>query len=249
LFLGLAALAISFSSALAPAQSPTDPSMQSSMRHRGGHGKSSTDRTDAPHHVYDTTGVSIADRPPHGGQISRDMIYYFEVVYQPRETHLYIYGPSEEPLPCQTVQGELTLKPHYLEQTFRCALKFVEPAPGEQPNHLVAATDVSGVPDGEMTVSCQLRNLFLPQRPQATFTQTFAISKPPLVVAVVPLTDDDRPAIERQQFCPVTGARLGSMGPPVKVLIGQQPLYLASQTCVVKVQQDPERFLAPAAQR
>ena len=30
------------------------------------------------------------------------------------------------------------------------------------------------------------------------------------------------------------------MGPPVKVLIGQQPVYLASPACVVKVQQEPE---------
>lgn len=246
----LATFVVFLSSAVAPAQSPTDPSMQSPMRHRGGHGKSNSDRADAnAHHVYDTTGVSIVDRPPHGGQITRDMIYYFEVVYQPRETHLYIYGPSEEPLPSQTVQGEVALKPHYLEQTFRCSLKFVEPAPGEYPNHLVAATNVSGVPDGEMTVNFQLRNLFLPQRKQSSFTQNFAISKPPLVVSVVPLTDDDRPAIEHQQVCPVTGARLGAMGPPVKVLIGQQPLYLASQACVVKVQQEPEKYLAPAVQR
>ena len=87
----------------------------------------------ANHGPYDTTGVSIVDRPPHGGQISRDMIYYFEVVYQPRETHVYIYGPSEEPLPSQTVQGEVAMKPHYLDQTFRCSLKFVEPAPANTP--------------------------------------------------------------------------------------------------------------------
>lgn len=239
----LATFAIALSSAMAPAQSI------SPMRHGGGHGKPAPDRDgNIKHGPFDTSGVSIVDRPPHGGQITRDLIYYFEVVYQPRETHLYIYGPTEEPLPSQAVQGEIVMKPHYLDQTFRCALKYVEPPPGQHPNHLVAATEVSGVPDGEMTVTFQLQNLFLPQRTQTAFTQTFALTRLPPPVTVVEITEADRPGIERQQVCPVTGARLGSMGPPVKVLIGQQPLYVCCQACVAKIQQEPEKYLPATVQ-
>jgi YHS domain-containing protein len=37
-----------------------------------------------------------------------------------------------------------------------------------------------------------------------------------------------------QEICPVSGSRLGSMGPPVKVQIGQQHAWLCCQSCVGK---------------
>lgn len=49
------------------------------------------------------------------------------------------------------------------------------------------------------------------------------------------------------QVCPVTGAALDSMGGPVKVLVGGQPLCLCSKGCLGKVQSAPEAYLARAA--
>jgi hypothetical protein len=200
-------------------------------------------RPRAPHGPYDASGVSIVDRPPHGGQISKDLFYYFEVVYQPQATRVYIYGPAEEPLPAQAVRGQVVMKPHYLDKPFPCALQFAAPAAGEDANQLVAAVDVRGVPDGELTATFQLDNLFLKPQPQSTFTQTFALTKPPPQVVVAALTEADRPDLERQQLCPVTGARLSIMSHPVKVLIDGQPVYLCCENCIAKVQQNPRAYV------
>jgi hypothetical protein len=214
----------------------------------GGYGRRSArpdpdKRPRGPHGPYDASGVSIVDRPPHGGQVSKDLLYYFEVVYEPQITHVYIYGPSEEPLPAQAVRGQVVMKPHYLDKSFPCALRFAPPAAGEEANQMVAAVNVRGVPDGEMTATFQLDNLFLKPQPQSTFTQTFVLAKPPPQVIVAVLTEADRPEMERQQVCPVTGARLSIMSHPVKVLLDGQPVYLCCENCIAKVQQNPRAYL------
>lgn len=210
--------------------------------HEGHSSHAGHDDTHSNHGPYQTAGVSIVERPPHGGQVYHNFLYYFEVVYEPRETHVYLYGPGQEPLPSQNVRGQVAMQPHYAQQAFRFSLTF---AAGQHPNHLVALVDVSGVPEGQMTVTFTFDNLPFQQQPEATFSQTFVLTQArPQVLAAV-LTEADRPGIERQQVCPVTRAELGSMGPPVKLLIGDLPLYLCCQACVAKVQQNPQSYLPP----
>jgi hypothetical protein len=47
------------------------------------------------------------------------------------------------------------------------------------------------------------------------------------------LPREDRPLAEAQKYCPVTGERLGdpAMGVPVKVLVGEQPVFLCCKAC------------------
>jgi YHS domain-containing protein len=177
--------------------------------------------------------------------------YFFEVVYQPRETHVYVYRPLQEPLPAQDVRGEVAMQPHYTREAFRFPLRFVPPsAEAPEENHLVAAADVSQVPDGEMTVTLTLDNLPLREEPQVTFRQTFALTRPPPRVTVAPLTEADWQGVDRQQVCPVTGARLGSMGTPLKLLLNDQAVYLCCEGCVAKVRENPlAYFRRPAAAR
>ncbi len=200
----------------------------------------------ARHEDEDNRGglLPFFERPPHGGQVTVQLPYYFEVVYQPRETHVYIYRPLEEPLAARDVVGELAMQPHYSPDTFRFPLAFVPPsASSPEENHLVAATDVRQVPDGQMTVTFKLDNLPLPEQPQIVFRQTFAITRPVSRVVVAALTQADTPGVDRQQVCPVTGASLGSMGPPVKVLLDDEPLFLCCRACVSKVEQNPQVYL------
>ncbi len=49
-----------------------------------------------------------------------------------------------------------------------------------------------------------------------------------------------------QQFCPVTGAKLGSMGEPVPVVIGGQSIYVCCAGCVEKVKQTRENICTQA---
>lgn len=207
---------------------------------RGGRpGKDQVERR-AKGDSYATSGVSIFERPPHGGQVISQLPYIFEVVYQPRETHLFLYDSLQQPLTAEGVQAEILMQPHYAQQSLRFPLRFVAPAPGTpEPNHLSTAVDVSHVPDGQMTVTFRLDGLPDHQQPRVAFTHLFALTRPLPQVVVVPVTEADRGGIERQQTCPVEGAKLGSNGVPVKVLLNDQPLYLCCQGCVAKVRERP----------
>ena len=135
------------------------------------------------------------------------------------------------------------------QQVFRYPLGYVAPPAGSgEQDYLAAAVDLTHVRDGDMRVTLNLENLPLPHRPKVAFTQTFAISKEKLPVTVAALSEGDRAGIARQQICPVTGAQLGRMGDPVKVLVGNQPLYLCCQGCLSKVQSDPEVYLRKTGQ-
>jgi hypothetical protein len=73
-----------------------------------------------------------------------------------------------------------------------------------------------------------------------------AVSKPKPRVTVVAIGEADKAGVARQKVCPVTGAALGSMGAPVKVLVGDQPLYLCCKGCVGEVKKSPDKYLAKA---
>jgi hypothetical protein len=70
----------------------------------------------------------------------------------------------------------------------------------------------------------------------------------PLPVTLATIDESDKTGIADQKVCPVTEAQLGSMGDPVKVLVGKQPLYLCCQGCVAKVKNAPESYLAKVGQ-
>lgn len=224
---------------------------QAQACHGGGHADHAqpshrdSPRTHAEHGPCLIGGPSIDERPPHGGQVSKDFLYFFEVVYEPNQTHVYIYGPAQEPLPSGKVRGEVLMRPNYSDQTSRFPLKFRPPAAGSgDQNHLAATVDVSRVRDGDMTVAFRFESLPLRPQPKATFTQTFTLATRPQQVTVAMLTEADRDGLDRQEVCPVTKARLGSMGTPIKVLVGQQPLYLCCRGCVSKVEERPEAYLS-----
>lgn len=47
--------------------------------------------------------------------------------------------------------------------------------------------------------------------------------------------------------CPVTGAKLGSMGPPVRVSVGGRTVWLCCAGCEAKLRQNPRLYLGPEA--
>ena len=46
-----------------------------------------------------------------------------------------------------------------------------------------------------------------------------------------------------QKTCPVTGEKLGSMGPALPVTVQGQTIYVCCPGCVAKVQRDPDAYL------
>ncbi len=57
-------------------------------------------------------------------------------------------------------------------------------------------------------------------------------------------TDADQPAIDRQKVCPVMDEPLGGMGPPIKVIMGDQVVFLCCRGCIKKLKADPVKYLA-----
>lgn len=63
-------------------------------------------------------------------------------------------------------------------------------------------------------------------------------------VLVSTATAADAALIAKQGKCPVMDESLGSMGTPIKVMVGDKPIYLCCKGCVKKIQAEPAKYLA-----
>ena len=59
------------------------------------------------------------------------------------------------------------------------------------------------------------------------------------------LSAEDQALVAAQEFCAIsTGERLGAMGPPVKIIIKGQPVFLCCGGCEKSALRNPEKTLA-----
>jgi outer membrane murein-binding lipoprotein Lpp len=81
-------------------------------------------------------------------------------------------------------------------------------------------------------------------KPQAVTPQ--ASTKPDDVAAErAKLSPDDRALVEAQEWCAIsTDERLGSMGPPLKLDIKGQTVFICCKGCKKKAEDNPDRTLA-----
>jgi len=62
------------------------------------------------------------------------------------------------------------------------------------------------------------------------------------------LSPEDRTLVDAQEWCVIsTDERLGGMGPPVKLDIEGQPVFICCKGCKAKAEVDPGRTLATLA--
>jgi YHS domain-containing protein len=216
-------------------------------QHGGSH--ADHDPGSAGHQHSDAPGdhAGHSQPAPHGGQLATAKPLTFEVVYQPQEIRVYLYGVMPSPESAKDVTGEVSLQRPYDGRATRVALRYVAQPAGQQ-DYLAAPVDLSRVKDGELTATVKLANLPLQNRPEITFAQAIVVSKLKPQVALAALDQSDQAGIARQRVCPVTGAALDSMGGPIKVLVGGQLLYLCCKGCLGKVQSAPEAYLRKASQ-
>lgn len=69
---------------------------------------------------------------------------------------------------------------------------------------------------------------------------------PTAAVSTQPMQASSVASSAASEFCPVTGAKLGSMGEPVPVDIDGRTIYVCCRGCVGKLQQNPQKYLRPA---
>lgn len=58
------------------------------------------------------------------------------------------------------------------------------------------------------------------------------------------LSTDDRKLVEAQEWCVISNERLGTMGPPIKLDIKGQPVFICCAGCKDKAERDPDQTLA-----
>ncbi|MHB1033396.1 MAG: hypothetical protein ACYC35_03295 [Pirellulales bacterium] len=182
----------------------------------------------------------LAQRTPHGGLFLEAGSNSLEVVYLPQETRVYLYGKSRQPLSARELRAQMSMKLPGETGIRQLALQYVaQPAGSKDQDYLAAAVDVTEVSD-ETPIKFHFENLPDRAHSKAEFTPFFHQSEIRPYVARVSFVQADREGLAQQQTCPVTGARLGSMGDPIKVLVGDRPLYLCCAGCIDKVKETPD---------
>lgn len=63
-------------------------------------------------------------------------------------------------------------------------------------------------------------------------------------ITITTATEADKPLIAKQAKCPVMDEPLGSMGGPIKVMVGDKPIFLCCKGCIKKVQAEPAKYVA-----
>lgn len=218
-----------------------------------GHSQSSPARSSAPTTSNSTAAPPAKNlrldartfKPPHGGQVTATRWHFFEVVYAPQESRVYIYSPSQTPLHARAVKGQMTLQVQSSTQSFRYPVKQATDDAGVV--YLSVPVDVSRVRDGDMRVTFELDKLPFREEPKASFAQTFALSTPSLAVTVVPITAADQALVDAQRTCPVMDVGLADHGEPIKLAVGEQTLFVCCEGCVDQVRSSPGEFVQKAA--
>ncbi|MCO8120879.1 hypothetical protein NHH03_03955 [Stieleria sp. TO1_6] len=70
----------------------------------------------------------------------------------------------------------------------------------------------------------------------------YASGRPQITVSAS--TAADAAAIAAQKVCPVMDEPLGAMGTPIKVMVGDKPIYLCCKGCIKKIKAEPAKYLA-----
>lgn len=187
---------------------------------------------------------------PPRGQIKVTARHLFEVRYAPWGIQVFVSDPAGNPLSPLGILGDVVLEVRGDPRQWRFPLQYIaaEASPVGR-EHLLVLTDLSRVRDGDMLVLIDMARLPQPDETSVRFVQTFvvtqanpAVSAVPLTVTVGELSESDRAAVARQRTCPVTNDDF-KHGPPIKLFVGDQVLYVCCEPCIDEVRQAPEKFL------
>ena len=134
------------------------PAAQAQLRPRTGAARRTPVRTADDHHAghnhdhgHNHAEDPITSHPPHGGQVASTGGFRFEVVYQPRQTRIYLYEPDGRPLSTRGVQGEAVMQVRGNSNVFRFPIRQAPRTAGPaSQDYLAIDVDVSRVRDGDM---------------------------------------------------------------------------------------------------
>lgn len=96
---------------------------------------------------------------------------------------------------------------------------------------------------------CRRKALADPNKTLATVEQLkIKVAEAEISASLAKLSREDRSLAMAQGYCPVMeDSRLGSMGPPIKVMVNDQPVFLCCKGCQKRALANPDRTLAMVA--
>ena len=192
---------------------------------------------------------------PRGGSLAKTVRHQFEVLFYKTGVRIFPHDVAGKPVAVSTLTGTATFVLPGAPNPFVYPFQAAAPGTGPAPSSLALGLDLSKVPATGTKVTFQINGLADPAEPSATFTVPFVLPGPPpaprrVVPASLSITRStaaDQTAIDAQRGCKVTGASLGSMGAPIKVTRGDRAIFLCCQSCVKRVQANPDRYLGAAS--
>lgn len=170
---------------------------------------------------------------PHGGTLRQVGSLQFETLVSQAGIQMFVFDRDGQPLSVEGSRGLTSLRIEGSAKRYRYDLL------PDGKGGLAAPANLSQIVGRQIEIDFQL--VGLPgsgNRPlNLQEVTTIPAGKQQLAEA----------AIARQKICPVSGKPLGSMGEPVKVMVGDKPIYLCCKGCVKKVQAQPAEYLARAS--
>ena len=180
-------------------------------------------------------------QPMYGGQVTATKWHFVEVVYKPKETRIYVYSPSRRALSARGMRGKVEMKVNGRPKRFHYKLKQATDKNGRVYGSV--AVDVTHVFDGDMEVTFELNRLPFKEEKQAKFKQTFHLTRSQVSVTKVPLVASDWPLVQQQRVCPVMDTDLSDHGGPIKLIVGDQPVFVCCEGCIAEVSSRPHHFV------
>jgi hypothetical protein len=190
-----------------------------------------------------TPSAAQTSLTPHGGEYLVTQTSYYEVVYMPLQTRIYLFDKKMKPLSARDVHVQMSLTLPDESSPRRIPFQYVTlPAGTAEQDYVVAALDIRKI-EHETPITIEFSGLPDRQHPTALFTPLFSPANVRPYVARVLLTQADSDAIARQRVCPVSGQALSPNGRIVKLYIADRPLYVSGEDCVSAVEKSPEKYL------
>ncbi len=220
---------------------------QSGGRMGGRHGSDGKDQSDSGSKSDYKPLPPPALLMPHAGDYVSTETNYYEIVYMPLQTRIYLYDSKFKPLSARDVHAQMTLQLPQETATRHIPFQYV-PLPGgaTEQNYVAAPFDIRPLQGEEASITFEFSGLQNRSSPTATFTPHYSPFNIRPYITQASLTEADRDAIARQRICPVTGVPLGSRGQVVKLYVAEFPLYVSGEDCIAAVKAAPQRFVPQA---
>ena len=181
---------------------------------------------------------------PHAGEYVSTEKNYYEIVYMPLQTRIYLFDSKLRPLTARDVHAQMILQLPKENAPQQVPFQYVAMPPGASEQDYVAALfDIRPLQDKETSITLEFSGLPDRRNPTASFTPYYPRFNIRPYVAKALVTAADGDGVARQRVCPVSGAPLGSRGPVVKLYIADYPLYVSGDDCIAAVKEAPQRFL------